>query len=108
MRRSVIMLAIAGVLFRVFWTDAPRWLYTPLYIALGWAAVFFAAVRVAFFAAPARERAVRVQTALCGRRSGRPSALGAQPYRAHPLRVIARQLKPDSSLAGLVLSGHGQ
>jgi hemolysin III len=33
--------AIAGVLFRVFWTDAPRWLYTPMYIALGWAAVFF-------------------------------------------------------------------
>jgi hemolysin III len=33
--------AILGVLFRVFWTDAPRWLYTPLYIGLGWAAVFF-------------------------------------------------------------------
>src|SRR5699024_1216321 len=33
--------AIAGVIFRVFWTDAPRWLYTPMYIALGWAAIFF-------------------------------------------------------------------
>ncbi len=33
--------AISGVFFRVFWTDAPRWLYTPMYIALGWAAVFF-------------------------------------------------------------------
>jgi hemolysin III len=33
--------ALAGVLFRVFWTDAPRWLYTPMYIALGWAALFF-------------------------------------------------------------------
>ncbi|QIX27772.1 hemolysin III family protein [Nocardioides sp. JQ2195] len=33
--------AILGVLFRVFWTDAPRWLYTPMYIALGWSAVFF-------------------------------------------------------------------
>jgi hemolysin III len=33
--------ALLGVLFRVFWTDAPRWLYTPMYIALGWAAVFF-------------------------------------------------------------------
>ena len=33
--------AILGVLFRVFWNDAPRWLYTPIYIALGWAAVFF-------------------------------------------------------------------
>ncbi len=30
-----------GVLFRVFWTDAPRWLYTPIYIGMGWAAVFF-------------------------------------------------------------------
>ena len=29
------------MLFRVFWTDAPRWLYVPLYIAMGWAAVFF-------------------------------------------------------------------
>ncbi|MFD4988543.1 hemolysin III family protein [Streptomyces sp. NPDC058374] len=33
--------ALAGVLFRVFWVGAPRWLYTPCYIAMGWAAVFF-------------------------------------------------------------------
>jgi hemolysin III len=33
--------AVLGVLFRVFWTDAPRWLYTPIYIALGWSAIFF-------------------------------------------------------------------
>jgi len=33
--------AIAGVVFRVAWTSAPRWLYTALYIALGWAAVFY-------------------------------------------------------------------
>ncbi len=33
--------AVLGVAFRIFWTDAPRWLYTPIYIALGWAAVFF-------------------------------------------------------------------
>jgi len=32
---------LAGVFFRIFWVDAPRWLYTPMYIALGWAAVFF-------------------------------------------------------------------
>ncbi|GGK52725.1 DNA-binding protein [Planomonospora parontospora subsp. parontospora] len=32
--------AIAGVLFRVLWTHAPRWLSTALYIALGWTAVF--------------------------------------------------------------------
>jgi hemolysin III len=33
--------AIAGVLFRVFWVGAPRWLYTPVYVALGWVAVFY-------------------------------------------------------------------
>jgi hemolysin III len=33
--------ALAGILFRVFWVGAPRWLYTPCYIALGWVAVFF-------------------------------------------------------------------
>lgn len=33
--------ALLGVAFRVFWVGAPRWLYTPAYIALGWAAVFY-------------------------------------------------------------------
>ena len=33
--------AVLGVLFRVFWNDAPRWLHTPIYMALGWAAVFY-------------------------------------------------------------------
>jgi hemolysin III len=33
--------AVLGVAFRIFWTDAPRWLYVPIYIALGWAAIFF-------------------------------------------------------------------
>lgn len=33
--------AIVGVLFRIFWLGAPRWLYVPLYLALGWAAVFY-------------------------------------------------------------------
>ena len=33
--------ATLGILFRLFWTGAPRWLYTPIYIALGWAAVFY-------------------------------------------------------------------
>lgn len=31
--------ALAGVLFRVFWLSAPRWLYVALYVAMGWAAV---------------------------------------------------------------------
>jgi hemolysin III len=33
--------ALAGIAFRVFWLKAPRWIYTPCYVALGWAAVFF-------------------------------------------------------------------
>ncbi|MEU6120080.1 hemolysin III family protein [Streptomyces sp. NPDC047117] len=33
--------AALGIAFRVFWVGAPRWLYTPCYIAMGWAAVFF-------------------------------------------------------------------
>ena len=39
--RSCGAARVLGVVFRVFWTDAPRWLYTPIYIALGWAAIFF-------------------------------------------------------------------
>jgi len=33
--------AIAGVILRVFWTAAPRWLTTSLYVLVGWVAVFF-------------------------------------------------------------------
>jgi hemolysin III len=34
--------ALLGVLFRIFWVSAPRWLYVPLYLLLGWAAVLYA------------------------------------------------------------------
>ena len=33
--------ATLGIAFRLLYPGAPRWLYTPIYIALGWAAVFF-------------------------------------------------------------------
>ncbi|MDN4612519.1 PAQR family membrane homeostasis protein TrhA [Arthrobacter burdickii] len=33
--------AIAGVLFRNLWVDAPRWLYVPIYVALGLGSVFY-------------------------------------------------------------------
>ncbi len=33
--------ALAGLLARVFWLGAPRWFYVPVYIALGWVAVWF-------------------------------------------------------------------
>jgi hemolysin III len=44
----VAMLTVAwggaglGIIFRLSWDDAPRWLYAPIYMALGGAAVFFA------------------------------------------------------------------
>lgn len=33
--------AVAGLLARVFWLNAPRWFYVPVYVALGWVAVWF-------------------------------------------------------------------
>jgi hemolysin III len=33
--------AILGVVFRVLWVHAPRWLYVPVYVALGWVAVAY-------------------------------------------------------------------
>jgi hemolysin III len=33
--------AILGVLFRLLWTHAPRWLYVPIYVALGCGALFY-------------------------------------------------------------------
>jgi hemolysin III len=44
--------ALMGVLFKVFWIHAPRWLYLPIYIGMGWAAVFF----VPGFAEGSRDR----------------------------------------------------
>jgi hemolysin III len=34
--------ALLGATFQVFWVHAPRWLYVPIYVGLGWAAVFWA------------------------------------------------------------------
>lgn len=45
--KSVLLLtlvwagALLGIVFRVFWIGAPRWLYVPLYLALGWGALMF-------------------------------------------------------------------
>jgi hemolysin III len=45
--QSIILLsvvwsgAIVGIVFRVVWISAPRWMYVPLYLALGWAAVMY-------------------------------------------------------------------
>ncbi|QLD13162.1 PAQR family membrane homeostasis protein TrhA [Microbacterium oleivorans] len=45
--QSVLLLSlvwggtIAGIIFRVFWIHAPRWLYVALYLVLGWGAVMY-------------------------------------------------------------------
>ena len=33
--------ALGGIAFRILWVGAPRWLYTPIYLALGWVSVFY-------------------------------------------------------------------
>lgn len=33
--------ALSGIALKLFWPQHPRWLSAPIYIALGWAAVFF-------------------------------------------------------------------
>jgi len=33
--------ALIGIGLRVFWLTAPRWVYVPLYLGLGWAAVMY-------------------------------------------------------------------
>jgi hemolysin III len=38
---AIWITAILGIGFRVFWINAPRWLYVPIYIAMGWAALGF-------------------------------------------------------------------
>ncbi|UJP41180.1 PAQR family membrane homeostasis protein TrhA [Cellulomonas palmilytica] len=33
--------ALVGLLARIFWLGAPRWVYVPIYVILGWVAVAF-------------------------------------------------------------------
>lgn len=33
--------ALLGIGFRMFWITAPRWLYVPIYLLLGWAAIMY-------------------------------------------------------------------
>lgn len=54
--------AIVGIGFRVFWINAPRWLYVPLYVLLGWAAVMFI---VDFFEANALMMILIIAGGLC-------------------------------------------
>src|SRR5690606_26254196 len=54
--------ALLGIGFRVFWIGAPRWLYVPLYVLLGWAAVMFI---VDFFRADAVMMTLIIVGGLC-------------------------------------------
>ncbi|NKX55761.1 PAQR family membrane homeostasis protein TrhA [Arthrobacter mobilis] len=54
--------ALLGIGFRVFWLGAPRWLYVPLYLLLGWAAVMYLGE---FFAANSAAMALIVAGGLC-------------------------------------------
>ena len=51
-----------GILFRIFWIGAPRWLYVPLYLLLGYAALAFIAD---FFAANAAMMTLILVGGLC-------------------------------------------
>jgi hemolysin III len=37
---AIWSLAFAGILLKIFWIGAPRWLSTIIYLAMGWASVF--------------------------------------------------------------------
>jgi hemolysin III len=52
--------AVLGVLFKVFWIGAPKWLYMPIYIGMGWAAVFY----IPSFAAGSTRLGVGIGTAI--------------------------------------------
>ena len=54
--------AAVGIGFRVFWISAPRWLYVPIYIGMGWVALAFIAD---FFAANAPMMILILSGGLC-------------------------------------------
>ncbi len=54
--------AVLGIGFRVFWINAPRWLYVPIYILMGWAALGFVGQ---FFAANAPMMILVLAGGLC-------------------------------------------
>lgn len=37
---GIWLLAFIGILLKIIWFDAPRWLYTLFYILMGWISVF--------------------------------------------------------------------
>jgi len=119
--RSLLLIvwlgAIGGVLFRVFWVGAPRWLYTPIYVALGWVAVFYfgplssrsspreacstrSALSSTPRSVPTRHRAgsasTRSSTPSRWRRSSRTTSRRHWPSTAPPPRLRAEAASPPA------------
>ncbi len=38
---AIWSVALLGVVFKIFWIGASKWLYLPIYMGMGWVAVFF-------------------------------------------------------------------
>jgi hemolysin III len=38
---AIWSMTILGIGFRIFWINAPRWLYVPIYIGMGWGALVY-------------------------------------------------------------------
>lgn len=39
MLTGIWLIAVSGVVFKAFWINAPRWLYTAIYLGMGWLAL---------------------------------------------------------------------
>ena len=76
--------ALGGLFFRLFWLSAPRWLYTALYIVMGWAAVGW--LGSLHQAAGAAVRALDH----CWRRLLHPGRSGLRPKASQPLPHLVR------------------
>jgi hemolysin III len=38
---AIWAMTVLGIGFRIFWIGAPRWLYVPIYIGMGWGAIVY-------------------------------------------------------------------
>ena len=81
-----------GVLFKVFWIGAPKWLYMPIYIGMGWAAVFY----IPAFAAGSNRLGVGIGTAILVL-----IAAGGALYTARRRRLQHQAAQPVAALVRL-------
>ncbi len=88
--------ALLGIGFRVFWIKAPRWLYVPLYMLLGWAAMMYivdlvnanvAMMVLVHRGRPARTRSARSSTGSSGRTRSPGCSASTRSSTRHGARV---------------------